>query len=634
MKVIFRAVPFAKALCGGYLGIVQRVWSIYNTEGIAGIKRRIAFFASTDPPPLIIDHVEIRHNDYTEWVRRYDTLTDADQQKIKVRISQLAYAPLISVVMPVYNPPLDMLKETIQSVQNQLYTNWELCIASDASTDKSVPDLLRNFTVEDSRIKVVLLREKIGHISAVSNSALELASGEYIALLDDEDLLPAHALFCVAQALANTPDAGLIYSDEDKIDQSGRRYDPYFKPDWNPDLFLSHNMICHLGIYRADLLKKLRGFRLGYEGAQGYDLALRCIEQLTPQQIVHVPRVLYHSRGHPESTVYAAGEKRHAYSAGERALNDHFARIGSAAKAELVDFEMYRVRYDIPQPAPLVSLIIPTRDGLDLIKQCVNSILVKTTYKNYEILIVDNNSGDPRTLDYFMDLAEDSRVRVLRDERPFNYSALNNSAVEQARGEYIGLINNDIEVITPEWLNEMMSLAIQSGVGAVGARLWYLTDTLQHGGCIAGIGGVAAHSHKHLPKGHPGYFGRAQLVQTLSAVTAACLVIKRSIYKEVGGLDEINLGVAFNDVDLCLRVREAGYRNIWTPYAELYHHESATRGYEDTPEKKLRFRRETLYMQKRWGDTLLNDPAYSPNLTLEREDFSFAWPPRVAPLAD
>jgi GT2 family glycosyltransferase len=630
IKVILRALPYARAMCGGYRGLFKHVWSTYKKVGISGIKRRIAFSASPSAPPPVIGYVETTHSDYTEWVRSYDTITDTDRKKIKARISRLPNTPLISIVMSVHNRPLGMIKEVIQSVKDQLYPNWELCIADDASTDKALRELLQECAEKDPRIKV-MFRDQNGHISAASNSALELVSGEYIALLANDDLLREHALFCVAQTIVDHPDASLIYSDEDKIDQSGRRYDPYFKSDWNPDLFLSHNMISHTGVYRADLVRKLGGFREGYEGAQEYDLALRCTEQLKPQQIVHIPRVLYHWRSHTGSTGQAGSEKGYALLAGERALNDHFIRVGVSAKAELLDFGMYRVRYDIPQPAPLISLIIPTRNGLKLIKQCIESITTKTSYKNYEILIVDNNSDDAQTLDYFATLVGDSRIRVLRDERPFNYSALNNSAVLHAQGEYVGLINNDIEVITPQWLDEMMSLAAQPGVGAVGARLWYQNDTLQHGGVISGLGGVAGHSHKHLPKGIPGYFFRAQLIQTLSAVSAACLVIKKNIYQEVGGLDETNLKVAFNDVDFCLRVREAGYRNIWTPYADLYHHESATRGYEDTPEKQLRFRNEVLYMRKRWGDTLLNDPAYSPNLTLEREDFSFAWPPRVVP---
>jgi glycosyltransferase involved in cell wall biosynthesis len=618
IKIFFRtSLPYALATYGGYRGLVKHTLFSYKNEGFDGVKHRVLFSAS---------------NDYSKWVHCYDTLTDRARNKIKARIKQLYKPTLISVVMPVYNPPLNMLEDAIRSVQCQLYPNWELCIADDASTDNGVRTLLQRYADKDSRIKVIF-REKNGHISAASNSALSLVSGEYIALLDNDDLLREDALFWVAEAIANNPDVGLIYSDEDKLDESGVYFDPYFKPDWNPDLFLSHNIICHLSVYRTDLVNKLGSFREGYEGAQDYDLALRCSEQLIPQQIVHIPRVLYHWRSHSGSTAQAGSEKSYALLAGERALNDHFARTNVSARSELLDFGMYRARYILPTPVPLVSLIIPTHNGLDLIKQCINSIITKTTYTNFEILIVDNNSDDPEALEYFTTIAADNhRIRVTRDERPFNYSALNNAAVQQAQGEYLGLINNDIEVISAGWLDEMVSLAIQPGVGAVGARLWYPDDTLQHGGCITGLGGVAGHSHKHLKRGAPGFFYRAQLIQTLSAVTAACLVIKKSIYQEVGGLDETNLAVAFNDVDFCLRVKEAGYRNVWTPYAELYHHESATRGSEDTSEKQLRFSEEVSYMKKRWGESLMQDPAYSPNLTLDREDFSYAWPPRVEPI--
>jgi glycosyltransferase involved in cell wall biosynthesis len=605
---------------------ISKAWGVLNREGWEGVRRCVILYHSQ-----ATNSVDFDRNDYAEWVRRYDTLTVETRTAMQGRIDALGYKPLISVVMPVYNPPLNLLEDAIRSVQGQLYSNWELCIADDASTDTAVHTLLQRYAYMDSRIKVVF-RKRNGHISAASNSALDLVKGEFVALLDNDDLLREHALFWVADAIVTNPDAGLIYSDEDKIDQTGRRYDPYFKPDWNPDLFLSHNMICHLGVYSTDLIRQLGGFREGYEGAQDYDLALRFTEQLSNHQIVHIPRVLYHWRSHPGSTAQAGSEKNYALLAGERALNDHFARTKITAKAELQDYGMYRTRYHIPAPAPLVSLIIPTRNGLDLIKQCVDSIFSKTTYKNYEIIVVDNNSDDPNALAYFASLHEDTRIRIIRDERPFNYSALNNAAVNNARGEYVGLINNDIEVISPEWLEEMMGLAIKPDVGVVGARLWYPNDMLQHGGCITGIGGVAGHSHKHLPRGQFGYFARAQLIQTLSVVTAACLVVKKSIYQEVGGLDETNLKVAFNDVDFCLRVREAGYRNVWTPYAELYHHESATRGSDDTPEKQLRFSDEVLYMKSRWGDALINDPAYNPNLTLDYEDFSYAWPPRVEPI--
>ena len=601
-------------------GQFQNGWHHYEEtgrrEGRVATEAELAF------------HETSSGNNYAEWILRYDTVTQEKRLAIKARIALMTQPPLISVVMPVYNPPLAMLEAAILSVQGQLYPYWELCIADDASKNKGVHKLLKRYAAKDARIKVVF-RKKNGHISAASNSALSLVKGAYIALLDNDDLLPELALYWLAEAIVANPNVGMIYSDEDKIDQAGKRYDPYFKPDWNPDLFLSHNMVCHLGAYNTALVKKLGGFREGLEGAQDYDLALRCSEQLTPQQIFHIPRVLYHWRSHPGSTAQAGSEKNYALEAGERALNDHFVRIKVPAKASLLDFGIYKACYEMPINQPLVSLIIPTRNGLALIKQCIDSIFAKTTYTNYEIIIVDNNSDDPKALAYFESLEQNNHIRVIRDQRPFNFSALNNTAVQHARGEYIGLINNDIEVISPEWLTEMISLARQPGVGGVGARLWYPNDTLQHGGVIIGLGGVAGHSHKYLEKNAPGFFGRAQLIQTMSAVTAACLIIKKSIYEQVDGLNEVNLEIAFNDIDFCLRVREAGYRNVWTPYAELYHHESATRGVEDTPEKEARFSKEVLYMKKRWGDALMNDPAYSPNLTLDREDFSYAWPPRV-----
>jgi GT2 family glycosyltransferase len=445
-----------------------------------------------------------------------------------------------------------------------------------------------------------------------------------VALLDQDGLLSDHALFWVADAINHNLDIRLIYSDEDKLDEAGRRLGHYFKCDWNLDLFYSHNLIAHLGVYRADLLSEIGGFRVEMEGAQDYDLALRCVEHIAPEQIHHIPRILYHRRIHAEN----ATRTPEAMRMGERALNEHLQRKRINAKAELVSLG-YRVRYALPDNPPMVSLIIPTRNGLQLIRQCVDTILKKTTYPNYEILIVDNGSDDIATLQYFDTLRSDNRVRIMRDDRSFNYSALNNAAAKLARGEVLGLLNNDLEVISSEWLSEMVSIALQPRVGAVGARLWYPNDTLQHGGVILGIGGYAGHAHKHLPRNEPGYAGRANCIQSFSVVTAACLVTRKTIYEEVGGLNETDLKVAYNDIDFCLRVRKAGYRNVWTPYAELYHHESATRGYDDTPEKKAVAAKERQYMSQRWGDQLLNDPAYSPNLTLESEDFSLAWPPRT-----
>lgn len=624
---VAQLAPSAIQFGGGLSNTLKKGWHIYNREGVAGIKRGFRIVASSGQVVPSPASGSFDRNDYAEWIRRYDTLTGEGRDQMREGLDRMMKQPLISVVMPTYNPKPDWLIEAIESVRKQIYPHWELCIADDASTDQAVRPILERYAKEDPRIKVVF-REQNGHISAASNSALELVTGEWVALLDHDDLLAEQALFWVADAINCNPDVRLIYSDEDKLDEVGKRCDPYFKCDWNADLFYSHNLITHLGVYRSDLLNAIGGFKVGLEGAQDYDLALRCIEYIEPKQIHHIPRVLYHWRVHAESTAQSADAKPYAMLAGERALNEHFQRQKINASAELIGHG-FRVHYDLPNNQPMVSLIIPTRNGLKLIRQCVESILKKTTYTNYEILIVDNGSDDPATLQYFKELESEARVRVLRDDRPFNYSALNNAAVKVARGELIGLINNDIEVISPEWLSEMVSIALQPKVGAVGAKLWYPNNTLQHGGVVLGIGGFAGHSHKHLPHRQYGYVGRASLIQSFSAVTAACLIIRKTIYEEVGGLNETDLQVAFNDVDFCLRVGEAGYRNVWTPEAELYHHESATRGYEDTPEKQARFAKEGLYMKQRWSVLLLNDPAYSPNLTLDYEDFSLAWPPRV-----
>jgi len=565
-------------------------------------------------------------NDYEEWIRRYDTLDAQARSGMIRRLENFVFWPIISVLMPVYNPKRNWLKAAIDSVRRQIYPYWELCIADDASTDPAIRPFLEQCAKEDTRIKLVF-REKNGNISAASNSAFELARGDWIALLDQDDLLSENALFWVAETLQRYPDARLIYSDEDKIDAEGRRQHPYFKCDWNYDLFLSHNMVSHLGVFHAGMFRELKGFRPGTDGAQDYDLVLRCLEVIGEDKIRHIPRVLYHWRIHKASAAADLHAKPYALQAGEKALNESFERRGIRATAER-EGHGYRVCYALPSMCPQVSIIIPTKNGLPLLRKCIRSIRRKTRYPNYEILIIDNGSEDGPTLRYLKEIQKVLRFRVIRDERPFNFSALNNAAVRKAAGEVVCLLNNDIEVITPEWLSEMVSLVLQPGVGAVSARLWYPDRTLQHGGVITGLGGCAGHSHKRLPQGSPGYFWRAVSMQSFSAVTAACLVINRNIYEMVGGLNEQDLPVAFNDVDFCLRVREAGYRNLWTPYAELWHHESASRGFEDTAEKIVRFGKEIEYMKKRWGDRLLKDPAYSPNLTLDYEDFSLAWPPR------
>ncbi len=588
---------------------------------------------------------------YERWTETFDKHTPESAQALSAASAALKFQPLISIVMPVYNTPEKWLVKAVDSVRAQVYRNWELCIADDASPQPQVRRTLEKLAATDARIKIVY-REKNGHISAASNSALELATGEFVALFDHDDELAPHALHEVATLLNAEPNTDLIYSDEDKIDEEGHRHEPYFKPDWLPDLFHAQNFISHLTVYRTALVRDVAGFRLGYEGSQDWDLALRVVERISDQsRIRHIPKILYHWRAIPGSTALMLSEKNYPLEAARRALTDHFERIGQKIALHHVPGDHWRAQYPLPATPPLVSLVIPTRNGLKFLQRCVDSILEKTTYPNYEVVVVDNGSDDPATLAYLKSLhdathpvlagliAESARTvnggklhrraRVLRYEAPFNYSAINNFAVAQCQGEVVGLLNNDLEVITPSWLDEMATQALRPGVGCVGAMLYYPNETVQHAGVIVGLGGVAGHAFRDYPRGTEGKFNRARLVQNYTAVTAACLVVRRSTYEQVGGLDETNLTIAFNDIDFCLKVRAAGYRNLWTPFAELYHHESVSRGAEDTPEKHERFRREVEYMLKRWAAPIRHDPAYNPNLTLEHTDFSLSAPPRL-----
>ena len=561
--------------------------------------------------------------DYETWIEDMEAPSLPTAAQVQSALEAMTHKPLISIVMPTYNTPEALLRECIESVRSQSYPHWELCIADDSSPRPHVQAVLKSYEAQDERIRVVYRAEN-GHISRASNSALELAQGEYVALLDHDDTLPEHALYFMAQAINAQPDAQIMYSDEDKIDMSGKRFDPHFKSDWNPDLFYSQNYVSHLGVYKRDLLTRIGGFRAGLEGSQDQDLLLRCLPHVRHEQIVHIPRVLYHWRMVEGSTALASGEKSYTTEAGVRALKDYFAVVNPGVRVEAgMVPNTYRVRWPIPDPAPLVSLLIPTRDRRALTETCVRSILDKSTYQNYEILILDNGSVEPETLAFFEQIQrEDLRVRVLRYDHPFNYSAINNFGAQHAKGEILGLVNNDIEVISPEWLTEMVSHAVRPDIGCVGAKLYYSNDTIQHAGVICSIGGVAGHSHKFYPRSRPGYFSRLLLVQNLSAVTAACLLVRKNVFDEVQGLDDVNLKVAFNDVDFCLKVREAGYRNLWTPYAELYHYESISRGAEDSPEKIERFNGEVAFMLDKWGKSIGSDPFYNPNLSKTKEDFS------------
>lgn len=562
---------------------------------------------------------------YKNWISIVERDSLPSNRTVMKIISSWESQPLISVILPTYNTPIKYLKACIDSVISQSYENWELCIADDHSSSSGVIDVIQEYKQKfGSKIKVVLRNEN-GHISACSNSAIEVASGDYIAFLDHDDMLSKDALYFVAGCINQCPSAKLIYSDEDWIDENDTRLTPHFKSDWNPDLFYSHNYITHLSVFEATLITKVQGLRLGVEGSQDYDLILRCLPYIGAGEIQHIPRILYHWRAIEGSTALDSGEKSYTVAAGKKSLQDHFVSIGLGSvvvESSEID-NTYRIRWPIPKAEPRVTLIIPTKDMKSVTEVAVASILKKTTYSNYHIVIVDNNSTDKDALRYLDELNQkEQRVSVLSYNHPFNYSAINNFAVAQTEGDIIGLINNDVEVINGDWLSEMVSHASRAGIGCVGAKLYYRDETIQHAGIIMGLGGTAAHSHKHFPRDHPGYIGRLKMTQNLSGVTAACLLVRREVYEKVGGLNEKHLKVAYNDVDFCLKVKAAGYNNLWTPFAELYHYESLSRGYEDNPEKKKRFAEETTFLKEKWGDVLKKDPYYNPNLTLDREDFS------------
>ncbi len=601
---------------GGLLGLLNHLFFRYRESGFHGIRKAASALEA---------HV-ILPDSYAKWIAQFDLLNDVRMNEYKVMLGKLDYLPLISVVMPTFNSNPKWLKLAIESVRSQIYPNWELCIADDASTNSNTIKTLKSYSF-DPRIKIVY-RQVNGHISNSSNSAIDIASGDWLALLDHDDLIPQNALLEVARTIQKNPNAKMIYTDEDKIDAYGRRFSPYFKSEWNQDLFYSHNLFSHFGCYKTGLVREVGAFRLGYEGSQDYDLALRCIEKISKDQILHIPKVLYHWRVHAESTASSIDAKPYAILAGQKALNEHFVRSSINAKVSCLNYG-YRVIYELPPILPKVSIIIPTRNGLKLLRQCIDSIESKTTYSNYEIIIMDNGSDDPALVEYFKELSTSPKFKIVRADGAFNYSQLNNIGVESCSGDYVALLNNDVEVITPNWLTEMVSMAVQPGIGAVGARLIYPNKTLQHCGVILGMGGIAGHPHRYFPSKDNGYFGRASLIQSFSAVTAACLVVSKAHYQSVGGLDAINLKVAYNDIDFCLRLREKGLRNVWTPYAELFHHESATRGPDNVPEQQRRFSLEIDYMKEKWGHLLHADPAYNPNLTLDSENFDFAWPPRT-----
>lgn len=526
-----------------------------------------------------------------------------------------------SVLVPLYNTPDSFLKAMIESVQAQTYKNWELCLADGSDKEHSfVGEICKKYAGKDERIKYEKLEKNLG-ISENTNACIRMATGEYIALFDHDDLLHPSALYEVMRAICEHG-ADFIYTDENTFSEKPRdAYNPHFKPDFSPDTLRSYNYICHLSVFSRELLDSVGYFRSEYDGSQDYDLILRLTEKA--KKVFHIRKILYYWRAHKNSVAQDVGAKPYTVTAAKKALAAHLERCG--LKGEVLDSSVpttYHIKYEI-DGNPLISVIIPNKDHTDDLDICLKSLYEKSSYKNFEVIIVENNSTEKETFEYYEAIAQKhGNIKIVKWEGNFNYSAINNFGVNYAKGEFILLLNNDVEIINGSCLEEMLMFAQRKDVGAVGAKLYYSDDTVQHAGVILGLGGTAGHAHKHFGRSHPGYMARASIAQNLSACTAACLMMRRDVFDEVGGLDE-SFEVAFNDVDLCMKIRKKGYLVVFTPYAELYHYESKSRGNDSTPEKLERFRGEIDRFKEKWQKQLDDgDPYYNPNLTLTRDDFS------------
>lgn len=557
--------------------------------------------------------------DYGEW---YDLTKPTDEELEQQKNTHFDYEPKLSIVIPAYKTPEKYLKELLESIFAQTYSNWEICIADGSPAGEGMERVLKRYAARDKRVRYVILGKNMG-ISGNTNAAMDMATGDFIVLADHDDTLTPNALYEVVKAINADPENDVIYSDEDKLDMDGGAlFEPHFKPDFNVDLLTSTNYICHLFVVNTDLADAVGGFRHEFDGAQDYDFIFRCTE--AARKIYHIPKVLYHWRCHQDSTASNPESKLYAFEAGARAIQAHFDRLGIETESieKGVDFGKYHTRFKI-QGEPLVSVIIPNKDHHGDLDVCIRSLMEKGTYKNLEIVVVENNSTEPETFAYYEKLKETySNVKVVTWEREFNYSAINNFGVKAAEGEYLLLLNNDTELIEPDCIQEMLGYCQRPDVGIVGARLLYQDDTIQHAGVVVGFGGIAGHTFIGLHKAENSYFHRAMCAQDYSAVTAACLMTKKQVFEAVGGLSE-ELAVAFNDIDYCMKVRSLGKLVVYNPYALLYHYESKSRGLENTPEKVARFNREIRIFADKWPEILRDgDPFYNPNLTLRKSNFA------------
>lgn len=548
-----------------------------------------------------------RIKDYNKWI---------DNVEKKPVYKKLSYQPLISILIPTYNIGREYLSECIDSVLNQHYKNFEICLADDNSTSKETIETLKEYEKKDKRIKVVYRKEN-GHISKATNTALKMAKGEFVGLMDNDDLLTENALYEMVYALNQNKKLDLIYSDEDKLDMSGRRCEPHFKPDYSPDTLLGGNYICHFEILRKSIVDEIGGERSEFVGAQDFDLFLRFVEQTTPDRICHIPKILYHWRKVPGSTADTIENKEYAIEAGKKAVEEAMKRRKKQAEVIVpIESTQYIVEYKYKKE-PKVSIIIPTRDYFETLDKCLKSIYKNTTYKNYEIIIVNNDSKEKETIKLFSKYKKKySNFKVVEAPGEFNFPKINNIAVKECTGKYLLFLNNDTEVITPTWINSMVGYAMQEHIGAVGPKLLYPDDTIQHGGVVVGIEGAARHAFLHSEMDSFGFYGRLLVPYNYSAVTAACMMIEKKKFIEVGKFNE-DLKVALNDIDLNLKLLEKGYYNVFLPQVELYHYESKSRGLDTTSKKYQQFLEEKKYFQDKWKKYINKDPFYNENLSLK-----------------
>lgn len=618
--------------------LMQKIKAYYQRNGFKATLLRVKTKLLKQP-----------ENDYNQWRKRY-LITEEELEAQRKTVFE--NGPKFSIVIPLYKTPEKYLCEMVDSIIAQTYTNWELCLSDGGGKESTLKPLLERYEKQDERIRF--------HVSEVSlkiadntNAALEMITGDYIVFADHDDSMPPEALYECAKAIVADRSIDMIYSDEDKVDMAGKTYfEPNFKPDINMDLLRSMNYICHLCVVKKELLHKVGMLRGEFDGAQDYDFILRCVEKA--EHIHHIPKVLYHWRCHLDSTASNPESKLYAFDAGKRALEEHYRRMGIPAKVEHSNYYgMYHTVYEWEEK-PLISVLIPNKDHIEDLKKCIDSLVEKSTYRNFEIVIIENNSTEERTFAYYEELAgrpyaadeviegiigtpaaaqaeeavsavraeNDIAVRIVTWKDAFNYSAINNFGAKHAKGDYFLLLNNDTELISPDTLKEMLGYCMREDVGIVGAKLNYEDDTIQHAGVVIGFGGIAGHTFIGSSRYDLGYQGRIVCAQDYSAVTAACLLTDRASFEAVGGLTE-ELQVAFNDIDYCMKVRALGKLVVYNPYAELYHYESKSRGLEDTPEKVARFNREIAAFQKRWPDILKSgDPYFNPNLSLDKADFS------------